>query len=168
MPRRTSSASRAQRNMKEKNRRMVMRDLLLMLASLIPPQPSKLSVSELVDRAISYIMQLQKKIENLKRRRALLRGDHATSSSSSRMLPIMNLTTMDSTLEVNLICGLTNRNFMWYEIISVLEDEGAEVIDATQLNTGNRIIYIIKSKAIISRIGFEISRVQERLQDLIL
>ncbi|KAJ4724494.1 Transcription factor like [Melia azedarach] len=140
MPRRTSSASRAQRNMKEKNRRMEMRDLLLMLASLVPPQPSKLSVSELVDRAISYIMQLQKKIEKLKRRRALLRGDHATSSSSSRMLPIMNLTTMDSTLEVNLICGLTNRNFMWYEIISVLEDEGAEVIDATQLNTGDRII----------------------------
>ncbi|KAJ4724425.1 Basic helix-loop-helix transcription factor [Melia azedarach] len=125
-------------------------------------------MTEIVDQATSYIMQLQKNKDSLKRRRELLRGEDHASSSSSRMLPIMNITTMDSTLEVNLICGLTNRNFMLYEIISVLEDEGAEVIDATQLNAGDRTIYIIKSKAIISRIGVETERVQERLQNLVL
>ncbi|KAJ4724492.1 Transcription factor like [Melia azedarach] len=167
MARRTSSASRAQRNIREKIRRRGMRDLLVKLASLISTRPSKLSGPEIVDQATSYIMQLQKKTESLKKRRELLRGDHA-SSSRPRMLPIMNITHLDSFLEVNLICGLTNRNFMLYEIISVLEDEGAEVIDATQLIEGDRVIHIIKSKAIIPRIGFETSRVQERLQELVL
>ncbi|KAJ4724489.1 Transcription factor like [Melia azedarach] len=162
-----SSASRAQRNIREKNRRMEMRDLLVKLASLIPPQPSKLSVPEIVYQATSYIVQLQKKKESLKRRRELLGGVHA-SSSRPRMLPTMNITNLDSTLEVNLVCGLTNRNFMLYEIISVLEDEGAEVINATQLTEGDRVIYIIKSKAVIPRIGFETSRIQEKLLELVL
>ncbi|KAJ4724496.1 putative Transcription factor [Melia azedarach] len=176
----STSSSRARRNMTEKNRRKQMKDLIAKLASLIPTQTSKLSATKILDQARSYILQLQKSHEeSLKKRKALFEGDRdqerynltaeSSSSSSSRlMLPIMNITSSDSILEVNLICGLRNRNFMLHEIINVLEEEGAEVINATQQNAGDRVIYIIKSKAVIPRIGIEISRVQERLKDLVL
>ncbi|KDO37635.1 hypothetical protein CISIN_1g039545mg [Citrus sinensis] len=79
----------------------------------------------------------------------------------------MNITISGSTLEVNLICG-SNRNFMFHEIISVLEEGAAEVINVTQLNSGDRVIFSVLSKAVNSRIGVATERVQERLKELIL
>ncbi|KAJ4724495.1 putative Transcription factor [Melia azedarach] len=167
MARRSSSSiSRVERNMIEKNRRKHMKDLIANLASIISLQPSKMSMPKILDQARSYIMQLQKNHEeSLKRRKALLEGGDdqkrsnsapESSSSSSRMLPIMNITSSDSALEVNLICGLTNRNFKLSEIISVLEEEGAEVIDATQVNAGDRVIYIIKCQVYKCSVSFSV------------
>ncbi|XP_031257914.1 uncharacterized protein LOC116115914 isoform X2 [Pistacia vera] len=44
--------------------------------------------------------------------------------------------------------------------------EGAEVISSTQYVAGDRIIYIIKSQAISSRIGIETTRIRQRIKDL--
>ncbi|KAK4845797.1 hypothetical protein QYF36_009200 [Acer negundo] len=142
------------------------------LADLLPdPQSSKLSVAEILKEATSYIQQLQRNRELLERKKALLKGDdhdHKTSNiiGSSSNLPIINFTTLDSILEVNLVSAL-NKNFMLYEIITVLQEEGAEVVHAAHVNAGDKTIYVIKSKAISSRIGVETSRVEERLKELI-
>ncbi|GAY50896.1 hypothetical protein CUMW_130140 [Citrus unshiu] len=149
------SSSRAQRNIKEQHRRMHMKDLISQLASLIP------SNSKILDEATSYITHLQKNKESLERRRALLKEEDHTEPT------VLNITTSDSTLEVNLICG-SNRNFMFHEIINVLEEGAAEVINVTQFNSGNRVIFSVLSKAINSRIGVETDRIQERLKELIL
>ncbi|ESR59580.1 hypothetical protein CICLE_v10017474mg [Citrus x clementina] len=132
------SSSRAQRNIKEQHRRMHMKDLISQLASLIPSN-SKLSMPEILDEATSYITHLQKNKESLERRRALLKEeDHSEPT-------VMNITTSGSTLEVNLICG-SNRNFMFHEIISVLEEGAAEIINVTQFNSGDRVIFSVLSK----------------------
>ncbi|KAL9454997.1 hypothetical protein AB3S75_010410 [Citrus x aurantiifolia] len=154
------SSPRAQRNINEKHRRMLMKDLISQLASLIPSN-SKLSVPQILDDATSYIMHLQKNKESLERKKALLKGDDHTEPS------VMNITTSGSSLEVNLICGL-NRNFMFHEIISILEEEAAEVINVTRFNSGDRVIFSVQSKAINSRIGVETARLQDRLKELLL
>ncbi|KAK3183590.1 hypothetical protein Dsin_030876 [Dipteronia sinensis] len=149
-----------------------MKGLLGNLADLLPdPQHSnKLSVAEILNEATSYIEQLQRNGELLERKKALLKGDddHKTSNiiGSSSNLPIINFRTLDSILEVNLVSAL-NKNFMLYEIIAVLQGEGAEVVHAAHINAGDKTIYVIKSKAISSRIGVETSRVEERLKELI-
>ncbi|KAK0589872.1 hypothetical protein LWI29_019510 [Acer saccharum] len=165
--------SKAERNIKEKKRRLQMKDLYANLADLLPdPQSNKLSVAEILKEATSYIQQLQRNGELLERKKALLKGDddidHKTSNiiGSSSNLPIINFTTSDSILEVNLVSAL-NKNFMLYEIINVLLEEGAEVVHAAHTNAGDKSIYVVKSKAISSRIGVETSRVEERLKELI-
>ncbi|KAL5764464.1 hypothetical protein ACOSQ2_017058 [Xanthoceras sorbifolium] len=174
---RISWSSRAKRNITEKNRRIHMKNLIGRLTSLLPHQPSnsKLSVGEILNQANSYIQQLKRNNESLKRKKAILKGDNnkkkfdhnLISNGPSKQLPIINITTFDSILEVNLLVSGFNKNFMFYEIINVLEEEGAQVIDAVQTKAGDQIIYTIKSKAITCRIGVETSRVEERLREII-
>ncbi|KAK3205404.1 hypothetical protein Dsin_019450 [Dipteronia sinensis] len=174
MARLSTRSSRAERNAKEKNRRIHMNNLLGRLASLLPhPQPSKLSAGEIVDEATSHIQQLQRNGEHLKRKKAVLKGEDKKISfddhDNKTKLPIANITTLDhSLLEVNLVSPASNKNFMLYEIISILNEEGAEVIDAAHINVGDKTIYIIKAKAISCRIGVETSAVEERLKEIIL
>ena len=102
----------------------------------------QLSMPQILDEATSYIMHLQKNKESLERRRALLKEEDHTEPT------VMNITTSGSTLEVNLICG-SNRNFMFHEIISVLEEGAAEVINVTQFNSGDRLIFSVLSKVCV-------------------
>ncbi|KAK1587864.1 hypothetical protein Q3G72_017631 [Acer saccharum] len=163
--------SRAERNANEKNRRIHMKNLLGRLASVLPhPQPSKLSAGEIVDEATSHIQQLQRNGEHLKRKKAVLKGDDQKISFDDHDNKTkLSITTLDhSLLEVNLVSPASNKSFMLHEIISVLNEHGAEVIDAAHSNVGDKTIYIIKAKAISCRIGVEISTVEERLKELVL
>ncbi|KAJ0038631.1 hypothetical protein Pint_22983 [Pistacia integerrima] len=147
-----SGASRLDRNMKERVRRKHMKDLLSELAFLTPLQSSKVSAIELLEHATNHIKQLQERVEDRRRRRALLlkesSGDENKKTSRSR-LPVLNIKCSDSSLEINLICGL-DKNFLLHDIINILQQEGAEVISSTQYIAGDRIIYIIKSQVYIS------------------
>ncbi|TXG54680.1 hypothetical protein EZV62_019936 [Acer yangbiense] len=132
-----------------------------------------LSVAEILKEATSYIQQLQRNGELLERKKALLKGDddidHKTSNiiGSSSNLPIINFTTLDSILEVNLVSAL-NKNFMLYEIINVLLEEGAEVVHAAHINAGDKSIYVIKSKDAKRRLSVRESvwKLQEWKKDL--
>ncbi|XP_044480690.1 transcription factor bHLH167-like [Mangifera indica] len=163
-----SGASRLQRNMKERVRRKHMKELLSELAFLTPLQSSKVSATELLENATNHIKQLQERLEERRRRRALLlkeiSGDENKKASGSR-IPVLNISCSDSSLEINLICGL-EKNFMLHDIISILQQEGAEVISSTQYNTGDRVIYVVKSQAISPRIGVETTRIRQRIKDL--
>lgn len=100
---------------------------------------------------------MQENKERLQRRKSQLKGEETTcnTSSTDNMTVISELRTImnikhfdhDSTLEVNLISGL-DKNFMLYEIISVLQEEAAEVIHASQLRADDKFIFIIKSKVL--------------------
>ncbi|KAK3223316.1 hypothetical protein Dsin_010341 [Dipteronia sinensis] len=168
-----NSSSRVERNMKERVRRKQMRNLLSQLAFLIPPpQTSKNSVPELLEHAANYIKHFQEKVEEQKGRQEALLKESTTcdpnyKKTTSSCSPVLNIKSWeDSYLELNLICRL-NENFMLHEIISVLQQEGAEVISCTQNNAADRVIYMIRSKAICPRIGIETARVRERIKDLI-
>lgn len=71
-----------------------------------------------------------------------------------------------SSLDVVLISSVA-RPFKLHEVVTVLEEEGAEIINANFSVTGRKIFYTIHSRAFSSRIGIEASRVSERLRALV-
>ncbi|KAH8493079.1 hypothetical protein Peur_072372 [Populus x canadensis] len=178
MKKRNSESSRLDRKTVERNRRIHMKDLCLKLASLLPPhlfKPSKdmLSQQDQIELAACYIKQLRERVEGLKRvkeEQAITTTRTSSSAMTSMMiglrLPVVELRDFGSTIEVVLISGL-NKNFMFYEVINVLSDEGAEVISASYATVGDKVFHTIHAQVRISRVGVETSRVCERLQELV-
>ncbi|KAI3970517.1 hypothetical protein MKX01_024164 [Papaver californicum] len=78
-------------------------------------------------------------------------------------LPILEVRDFDTTLEVVLITAL-NKNYMFYELITVMEKEGAEVIHASFSVVNDKIFHTIHSQVTV---GVDTSRVCERLKQLV-
>ncbi|KAF5459877.1 hypothetical protein F2P56_019789 [Juglans regia] len=177
-------ASKLDRKTVERNRRIHMKGLCFKLASLIPAhhfKPSRETVTQLdqLDYATSYITQLRGKIEKLRltKERAASSSTSGSSSMSTNMidhnmtigtrqLPIVDLRDLGPCIEVVLISGL-QKNFMLYEVISILQEEGADVVSASFYTAGDKIFHTIHAQVKISRVGVETSRVRQRLQELI-
>ncbi|XP_022737020.1 transcription factor bHLH162-like [Durio zibethinus] len=172
------SSSKPDRKTIERNRRIHMKTLCFKLASLIPhhhSKPSKEIVSQQdqLDLAAAYIKHLREKIEKLKAiKEQAMKSKEASSSimnttaSVGLSLPVVELRDFGSSIEVILITGL-NKNFMLYEVISILEQEGAEVVSASFSTVGGKIFHTLHAQAKISRVGVETARVYQRLQELI-
>ncbi|XP_007044631.2 PREDICTED: transcription factor bHLH36 [Theobroma cacao] len=157
-------SSRINRCLIERERRRNMKTLYANLFALLPPQPSKMSVPELVDQATAYVKHLQKKLEKYKQMKVQLEDKRATAYTIRP--PVLNIRDLGSNLEVHLITGL-NMEFALSDFISILQEEGAEIVSATCHHTGDRAIYTILSQAIYPRIGIATSSVHERLTSLI-
>ncbi|KAF2286640.1 hypothetical protein GH714_023129 [Hevea brasiliensis] len=99
------------------------RNITIFLASIVRP--------EVLDQATSHVKQLQGRIEELMNRRKEMQP---TMKSSSARIPALNIRTRDTILEVNLITGL-QKNFMLHEIINVLQEEGADIINFAYRST---------------------------------
>ncbi|RLN22747.1 hypothetical protein C2845_PM07G04200 [Panicum miliaceum] len=69
-----------------------------------------------------------------------------------------------SSLDVVLISSV-ERPFKLHEVVTVLEEEGAEIINANLSVAGRRVFHTIHCRA--PRIGIEVSRVSERLRALV-
>ncbi|XWS37470.1 hypothetical protein CRYUN_Cryun19dG0045700 [Craigia yunnanensis] len=174
------STSKPDRKTIERNRRIHMKTLCFKLTSLIAHnhfKPSKETVSELeqLDLAAAYIKHLRERIEKLKEMKEQVMKSIEVSSNSSIMktnasvglsLPVVELRDLGSSIEVVLITGL-NKNFMLYEVITILEQEGAEVISASFSTVGGKIFYTLHAQAKISRVGVETTRVCQRLKEMI-
>ncbi|TXG50296.1 hypothetical protein EZV62_022820 [Acer yangbiense] len=177
-------SSKLDRKTIERNRRNHMKSLCFKLASIIPSHNFKtskeiLSQQDQLDQAAAYIKQLRERIDRLKEIK-----DQATkpttipnSSSSNIMdstrtnnfglkLPMFELIDLGSSIEVVLISGL-QRNFMLYEVISILEEEGAEVVSASFSTVGDKVFHTLHAQVKISRVGVDTSRVCERLRELV-
>jgi hypothetical protein len=176
-----SGGCKMERKDVEKNRRLHMKGLCLKLSSLIPPSaakhasllssapvpcsnPNKDTATQLdhLDNAAAYIKQLKERVEELKQQR---KGGCAQGSGVR--MPVIEVRYQDGTLEVVLVSE-AGRPFKLHEVITVLEQEGAEVVSASFSAVGDKIFYTIHSQAICSRIGLEATRISERLQDLLL
>ncbi|OWM65391.1 transcription factor bHLH162-like isoform X2 [Punica granatum] len=165
----------------ERNRRIHMKGLCFKLASLIPPQHYKtskdmLSQQDQLDFAAAYIKQLRDRIDGLKRRKELAMISNGLNCSGNGgspnpmanvgvKLPVIELREWESGLEVSLISGV-DKNFMLYEVISILHEEGAEVVSASFSTIGDKIFHTLHAQVRISRVGIETSRIWERLQEL--
>ncbi|KAI3983596.1 hypothetical protein MKX01_000608 [Papaver californicum] len=148
--------------------------------------------TDLIDQAGNYIQELRKRIDELKRKKDLLtettlpntKNDvididqdiitsnavvvTATSTQSTGNnllnLPILQVRDFDSTtLEVVLITG-ENKHLMYYQLITVLEEEGAEVINASFVTVNDKVFYTLHSQV---RAGVETSRICDRLKKLV-
>ncbi|KAE8719765.1 putative Polygalacturonase 2 [Hibiscus syriacus] len=155
-------SSKPDRKTIERRRRNDMKTLCFKLTSLIPHhifKPSKETVSQQdqLDLAAAYISHLRERIETLKKSKeesmkSVEPSGSITESTVARApvslrSPMVELRDLGSRIELVLITGL-NRNFMLYQVISILEQEGAEV-------------------AKLSRVGIETTRACQRLQELI-
>ncbi|XVE75050.1 hypothetical protein DITRI_Ditri12bG0066300 [Diplodiscus trichospermus] len=122
-----------------------------------------MSIPQLVDYATVYVSQLQKRVEELKQRKAELEAEHI--SQTATVSPVIDITDLGSTVEVNVIAGTIAESALC-DIISILEEEGAQVLSATYHNAGNKVLLSIHSKEAYPRIGINNFRVLERLKEL--
>ncbi|KAF8005966.1 hypothetical protein BT93_K0293 [Corymbia citriodora subsp. variegata] len=172
---------KVERKTVEKNRRIHMNILCSKLASLVPQHHTTTSKSQQdrLDQATQYIEQLKERIDGLKLRKeqAVLQseGIHTSGSLTSSIgqeaklgfvLPVFELRDHGLGLQVTLISG-RRKNFMLHEVISILEEEGAEVVSATFSVTGDKIFHTIHAQVRLCRVGVETARVNERLKELI-
>ncbi|XP_034686746.1 transcription factor bHLH168-like [Vitis riparia] len=176
---RKGSSSKLDRRALERNRRLHMKDLFSKLASLIIPTSrckSKLLDScmdtqcpshVLVSEVITHVKQLQERVETLKQRKQILEATEETAGSSGSSSPVITVKDLGFILEACVICGL-KKKLMLHQVINVLVEEAAEVIAVSHSTVGGRIFYTIYFQAVSSRIGIEISRVHQRLKELIL
>nr|GMD65700.1 transcription factor bHLH167-like [Ipomoea batatas] len=156
-----SSVPKPERHVKEKNRRQKMKDLYRQLATVVSPENS-LQISpacDVLDHATNYIKQLKNNINELKARK------------DSLQLPIViavNESERGESLEINIVCGLEKKKVLKMDkVFRILQEEGAEVVSATNSTVGFNIYHTILCKGFSPRIGMDTIRVQERLNNFI-
>lgn len=125
-----------------------------------------------LDSAAAYIKQLKERIESLKRRKEgggkVGAAAAGSGAAAAVRMPVLEVRCQDgATLDVVLISA-AGRPFKLHEVITALEEEGAEVVSASFSVVGDKIFYTIHSQALSSRIGLDADRVSERLHDLLL
>ncbi|XP_039123021.1 transcription factor bHLH168-like [Dioscorea cayenensis subsp. rotundata] len=152
-----------------------MKGLYSQLSFLIPKTQTSgskdaLPQRDLLEEAASYIKKLQGKIESLKRKRKVLwvniQGIHMDVTDDDHKFEVQ-VRVKDVLMEVVLLSGL-KKGLKLHHVFSILEEEGAEVINANFSTVGDKIIHTIHSQAISSRIGLEEKRIKERLEGLVL
>ncbi|RRT54546.1 hypothetical protein B296_00049122 [Ensete ventricosum] len=167
------AAAKMERKTVEKNRRMHMKRLCMKLASLIPKEyaansKDMLSQQDHLDQATSYIKDLRGRIERMKQQR----GDIRTSAEGTNKdvdsemktefrLPVVEVRHRDQNLEVVLVSGLQKR-FKFHEVIGVLEEEGAEVVNANFSVVGEMIFLTIHSQVITVSVLYSINSISKR------
>ncbi|KAK4437194.1 Transcription factor [Sesamum alatum] len=185
----SSGSKKLDRKTVEKNRRIQMKDLCLKLVSLIPPQhfrPAKdyLTQHDQLEQAASYIQQLSTRVEELRKRKVQALAAAAANDSTkkgppstSRLVPpCLKFRVFRQSLEVVLISGL-RRNFNLHQVVSILEDEGAEVVTVNLSTIGDKVFHTLHAqvdptsidKILVKfcRVGVDTSRICGRLQELI-
>ncbi|XP_021734140.1 transcription factor bHLH167-like [Chenopodium quinoa] len=120
-----------------------------------------LSQADKIEQATNYIVELRERVENLNKRR-----DQLMTNNSGLITTSIELKDLGSVIEVQIVVQ-RDCEIKLHEVIRVLEEEGAEVVNATFSTHGNYVLHTLHARAQSSRIGVETSRVQERLQLLI-
>ncbi|KAG2267859.1 hypothetical protein Bca4012_061640 [Brassica carinata] len=164
----SSMSWKEQRNLREKERRMRMKHLFFTLSSHVSPT-HRLPVPQLIDHSASYMIQLKEKVNKLREKKKTLLGEVGNhSEGSSFILPKLSICSRGSIINMNLIMDLNMKRVMLHELVSVFEEEGAQVMKNANLqNLNDKITYTITAQAIICRIGIDPSRIEERLRDII-
>lgn len=111
-----------------------------------------------LDLAARYIKHMRERIEKLKRQKeqAMLNQSSERKmfdKNDETKLPILELRDLGSGIEVMLVSGL-NKTFMLYEVISVLEEEGAEVVTASFSTVGDKLFYVVHAQVKFYIINF--------------
>ncbi|KAI3464068.1 hypothetical protein Pfo_020731 [Paulownia fortunei] len=175
----TSLGHKLERKTIEKNRRIEMKGLCSRLVSIIPadhfnPAKEFLSQQDQLEQAAGYIKILRERVEELRRRKtqALMNTDptidvtNNTPTIGGSNLPILRIRDLNSSLEVVLISGL-QINFVLHQVISILEQEGTEVVTVSLSTIGDKIFHTLHAQVKDSRVGVDTSRIGERIQELI-
>ncbi|XP_048547895.1 transcription factor bHLH168-like [Triticum urartu] len=189
------TASPMEKKRSERERRQRMKALCEKLASLIPkehfPHADTLSQLGSLDVAASYIKKLKERVDDLQHKKASAQAMATLLGVSGISTPTITATTSsgagspeggkkleaaprvvevrqydDASMEVRLICSM-ERPIKLHEVITILEEEGAVIINANHFVAVDRIFYTIHSRAFSTRIGIDVSRISERMGALV-
>lgn len=114
----------------------------------------ELSLPGRLEKAVDYINETEDRIRELKNRKINLamgigRIDRDMSCENAitinSKLPMVEVSDSGSTLNVVLISSL-NKNVMLQDVITVLEEEGAEVLSASQYFGADRCLHVLHSQ----------------------
>jgi len=101
-------------------------------------------VPQLIDQAVSYMIQLKEKVNYLNEmKRRMLGGEVKNRSEGSSLLPKLSIRSLDSIIEMNLVMDLNMKGVMLHKLVSVFEEEGAQVMSANLQNLNDRTFYTI-------------------------
>ncbi|XP_038681415.1 transcription factor bHLH162-like [Tripterygium wilfordii] len=170
-PSSSSSSTKIERKVIEKNRRLHMKTLFSDLNSLLPSTATSkeaLSLPDQVDEAVDYIKSLEKRLKKsreekeklLSKKRSYCEAIAATTAAPSMKSPHIEIREMGSALEITLITGLGSE-FIFYEMIRLLHEDGVDVVNANFSVVGNSNFHVIHAQ--IGEYGFEAAILTERL-----
>lgn len=135
-----------------------------------------LSQLDQLDCAASYIRQLKERIGKLQGKKEQemslrTRKNVMNSMKIGSRLPVVDLRDLGSTIEVILISGL-QKNFMLYEVISILHEEGAEVVSASFSTVGDKVFHTIHAQVLHPKytslmIKFSFPQISDRISSSI-
>lgn len=99
---------------------------------------------QLIDQAVLYMIQLKEKVNCLNEKKmSLLRGEVKNRSEGSSLLPKLSIRSRDSVIEMNLVMDLNMKRIMLHKLVSVFEEEGAQVMSVNLQNLNDRTFYTI-------------------------
>ena len=123
-----------------------------------------------LDKAASYIKKLKERVDELQHRKSSVKAMAAARGASGASMPtttptmsggagsqeqekhweasasVVEVRQHDVTsMHVVLVCS-TERPIMLYQVITILEEEGAEVVNANHSVVGHKIFYTIHSR----------------------
>ncbi|CAL5403696.1 unnamed protein product [Camellia sinensis] len=155
----SSSTPKIERRIIEKNRRNHMKSLYSKLYSLLPNHdPSKEAVpqTDRLEEAKKYIKSLQMRLEKYKEKKETLLGrkrSHSCITDFKRALksPQIEIREMGPVVNVVLISGQEDK-FFFHEIIRLIHEEGAEVVNASFSVIGKSIHHVVHAKVSIRKI----------------
>ncbi|XP_057505798.1 transcription factor bHLH162-like [Actinidia eriantha] len=170
----SSSTPKIERRLIEKNRRNHMKNLSSKLYSLLPNHASKevVPLPDQIDEVVNYIRSLQEKIEKCKEKKETLLGSRKRSrafineSIPSLKSPKIEIREMGHALNVTLVTGY-NDKFLFREIIRLIHEEGAEVLNANFSVVGDSIFHALHAKAGEFMPNFVVARVSNRLKEFV-
>ena len=104
-----------------------------------------------IDEVVSYIRSLQTKLEKSKERKQTLSGTRKklraciNESIPSLPSPKIEIHEMGYALNVTLVTGYDDK-VLFHEIIRLIQEEGAEVLNANFSAVGNSIFHAVHAK----------------------
>ncbi|PSS05709.1 Transcription factor bHLH36 like [Actinidia chinensis var. chinensis] len=170
----SSSTPKIERRLVEKNRRNHMKSLYSNLYSLLPNHVTKkvVPLPHQIDEVVSYIRSLQTKLEKSKERKETLSGTRKklraciNESIPSLPSPKIEIHEMGYALNVTLVTGYDDK-FLFHEIIRLIQEEGAEVLNANFSAVGNSIFHAVHAKAGEFMPNLIVERVSSRLKEFV-
>lgn len=156
-----------------------MNTLYFKLTSLLPRQHSKegLPLPDKIDAAVKYIQSLQVELEKYKDKKEKLMSKKREPSSfitndikysTTKASPYFEVHEMGPDLDMVLVHGLHDSFFSFNDIIHVLHQQGAEVVQATYSDTGNSVFHILHHKSTDPTLRCQATaNICRRLNDLI-
>ncbi|XP_050207105.1 transcription factor bHLH162-like [Mercurialis annua] len=165
----SSTSTKLERKVLERNRRNQMKILLSHLNSLLPkhgPNKKSLPIPGLIDETTNYIKNQENKLKKLKEKKEKLISSRIkrpfTESTSALRPPRLQIKEMGCVLEIILINGSDNQ-IVFYDMIRILHEEGVDIASSSYSVAGNSIIHVVHAQKKGSNFSFNAAKIIERL-----